>query len=120
MHKCDGCMHMKSNYMLYGRRIGLCTRFDNLTKAELAYLVSECPFVKKEAPVDQYKGMMYDTVHSDCTTLIEALLGIQKPKLKKPDFPIWKETDYFWIVVTHRVGPLKLLEIVLKEGYGDA
>lgn len=38
---------------------------------------------------------------------------------KQPDKPIWKETKDYWIVVVHQVGPLKLLEIVLKEGYGD-
>lgn len=38
---------------------------------------------------------------------------------KQPEKPIWKETEYYWIVVAHQVGPLKLLEIVLKEGYGD-
>lgn len=36
---------------------------------------------------------------------------------KQPDKPIWKETKDYWIVVAHQVGPLKLLEIVLKEGW---
>lgn len=50
--------------------------------------------------------------------IIEAIRGnIGQPKT--PDKPIWKETKDYWIVVAHQVGPLKLLEIVLKEGYGD-
>ena len=38
---------------------------------------------------------------------------------KQPDMPIWKETEYYWIVVAKQVGPMKLLEIVMKEGYVD-
>lgn len=36
---------------------------------------------------------------------------------KQPEKPIWQETEHYWIVVAHQVGPLKLLEIVLKEGW---
>lgn len=115
MHKCDGCKYMSTAFLLSGRRVGACARCNNFTKAKLAYLAMECPFAKKEAQVDKYQGLMHDTVNLDCSTLIETLLGIRKPKPKKPDLPIWKETDYFWIVVAKQVGPLKLLEIVLKE-----
>lgn len=40
---------------------------------------------------------------------IHSLIG------KYPDKEIWKETDEFWIVVDHQVGPLKLLSIVWKK-----
>lgn len=32
-----------------------------------------------------------------------------------PNKPIWDENDLFWIVVGEEAGPLKLLEIVLKD-----
>mgnify|MGYP003308040116 CR=1 FL=1 len=32
-----------------------------------------------------------------------------------PNKPIWDENNLFWIVVGDEAGPLKLLEIVLKD-----
>lgn len=65
----------------------------------------------------QYNALM-EAQQNAWPRIMEAIRG-NMGLPKTPDKPIWKETKDYWIVVAHQVGPLKLLEIVLKEGCGD-